>query len=315
MKAPGPDGFPAGLFQRNWGFLKEDIVRVVQQFFISGCMPEGVNNTTIVRIPKVKNPHSMKDFRPISLCNVIYKIISKCLVNRLRPQLDGMISPTQSAFIPGRLISDNALIAFECMHSLSTLKDSRGEYCAYKLDLAKAYDHVDWRFLESMLRAYGFAPVWVKWIMICVTSVKFSVRFNGQLLDLFQPSCGLRQGDPLSPYLFLFVAYGLSALFDSATILGNVSPVKICRSAPGISHLLFADDTMLFLTAESSQSEALKKVLSSFSMATGLQINYHKSSMYPINVNGAFATSLAAQFGCQLGTMPFTYLGLPVGTT
>ena len=161
-------------------------------------MPDGINDTTIVLILNVKNPQSIKDFRPISLCNVIYKIISKCLVNRLRPLLDGMISPTQSAFIPGRLISDNALIAFECIHSLSTLKDNRGAYCSYKLDLAKAYDRVDWKFLESMLRAYGFAPVWVNWIMTCVTSVKFSVRLNGQLLDSFVPSRGLRQGDPLS---------------------------------------------------------------------------------------------------------------------
>ena len=106
-------------------------------------MPEGINDTTIVLIPKVKNPQSMKDFRLISLCNVIHKIFSICLVNRLRPLLDGMISPAQSVSIPGRLISDNALIAFECMHSLSTLKDQRGEFCAYKLDLAKAYDRVD----------------------------------------------------------------------------------------------------------------------------------------------------------------------------
>ena len=156
-----------------------DIVQAIQQFFISGCMPEGINDTTIVIIPKIKNPQSMKDIRPISLCNVIYKIISKCLVNRLRPLLDGMITPTQSAFIPERLILDNALIAFECMHSLNTLKDSRGEYCAYKLDLAKAYDRVDWKFMECMLRAYGFDPIWINWIMTCVTSVKFSVCFNG----------------------------------------------------------------------------------------------------------------------------------------
>ena len=105
-----------------------------------------------------------------------------------------MISPTQSAFIPGRLTSDDALIAFECMHSLSTLKDLRGEFCAYKLDLAKAYDRVDWQFLQSMMGALGFAPQWIKCVMTCVTSVKFAVRFNGQLLEYFSPSRGLRQG-------------------------------------------------------------------------------------------------------------------------
>ena len=109
------------------------------------------------------------------MCNVIFKIICKCLVDRLRRLLDGMISSTQSAFIPGRLISDNALIAFECIHSLSTLKDRRGDYCAYKLDLAKAYDRVDWHFLKSMLGALGFTTGWINWIMACVTPQIFSV--------------------------------------------------------------------------------------------------------------------------------------------
>ena len=121
----------------------------VKDFFCTGVMPEGVNSTTIVLIPKVANPTKLSEYRPISLCNVIYKIISKCFVNRLAPLLD--ISPTESTFIPRRLISDNALIAFECMHLLSTLKDLRGEFCAYKLDLAKAFDRVDWRFLQCMM--------------------------------------------------------------------------------------------------------------------------------------------------------------------
>ena len=196
---------------------------------ISGILLDGINNTTIVLIPKIKNPQTIKDFRPISLCNVIYKIISKCLVNRLRPLLDGMISPTQSAFIPGRLISDNALIAFECMHSLSTLKDLRGEYCAYKLDLAKAYDHVDWQFLQSMMGALGFAPQWIKWVMTCVTSVKFAVHFNGQLLQSFSPSHGLRQGDHSSPYLFLFVAEALYLLLNDACARGVLQEFKLTR--------------------------------------------------------------------------------------
>lgn len=114
IKAPGPDGFPARFFQRNWGLFKDNIVQAVKKFLDTGQMPEGVNHTTIVLIPKVDQPVEMKDFRPISLCNVLYKIVSKCLVNRLRPLLGDIISPNQSAFVQGRMITDNALIAFEC---------------------------------------------------------------------------------------------------------------------------------------------------------------------------------------------------------
>jgi hypothetical protein len=120
LKAPGPDGFPARFFQRNWGFMKEDIITAVKKFFDSGDIPEGVNDTMIVLIPKSKDAEDLKDFRPISLCNVVYKVVSKCIVNRLRPLLQNLISETQSAFLPGRLISDNALIAFECFYHIQT---------------------------------------------------------------------------------------------------------------------------------------------------------------------------------------------------
>jgi hypothetical protein len=113
------------------------------QFFSSSTMPDGINDIVIISIPKKKSAKDLKDYRPISLCNVIYKVISKCLVNRLRSLLQYIISPTQSAFIPGRMITDNAIIAFECLHAIQTNNDKRGEFCAYKLDLAKAYDRVD----------------------------------------------------------------------------------------------------------------------------------------------------------------------------
>lgn len=115
-KALGPDGFPARFYQRNWGTIKSDVVTVFQNFFPTGIMPEGVNDTAIVLIPKISQPLDLKDFRPISLCNVIYKIVSKCLVNRLRPILDELISQNQCAFVPGRMITDNALLTFECFH-------------------------------------------------------------------------------------------------------------------------------------------------------------------------------------------------------
>jgi hypothetical protein len=128
-------------------------------------MPEGINDTSIVLIPKIENPMELKDYRPIGLCNVLYKLVSKCLVNRLRPLLGEVISENQSAFIPGRMITNNALLAFECMHFMEHGTKPSSPYCAYKLDLSKAYDRVDWHFLESTMSKMGFSHRWVQWIM------------------------------------------------------------------------------------------------------------------------------------------------------
>jgi len=155
-------------------------------------MPDKVNDTAIVLISKCSHPESLSDFRPISLCNVLYKVVSKCLVNRLRPFLQDLILPQQSAFIPGRLIIDNALIAFECLHAIQHFSSARTNFCAFKLDLSKAYDQVDWGFLEKAMVKLGFNDTWVRWIMSCVSSVRYSVRFNGVLSEPFQRTRGLR---------------------------------------------------------------------------------------------------------------------------
>ena len=123
-------------------------------------------------IPKISSPELLSQFRPISLCNVIYKIVAKFLVNRLRPILDEIISPQQSAFVPGRMIMDNALLAFECRHFMQHEKKQENNYCAYKLDLSKAYDRVDWEFLEQALIKWGFSMELISWIMACVRSVR-----------------------------------------------------------------------------------------------------------------------------------------------
>jgi hypothetical protein len=129
-------------------------------------------------------------------------------------------------------------------------KIKKGEFCAYKLDLAKAYDRVDWKYLEGALVKLGFDSKWIHWIMACVKSVTYRVGLNGNYLRRFNPTRGLRQGDPLSPYLFLLVGEGLSKLIQNSIVEGRLQELKICRHSPGISHLLFADDSLLFFRAE-----------------------------------------------------------------
>jgi hypothetical protein len=312
LKAPGPDGLPARFFQRHWSILREDIIAAVREFFVTGIMPEGVNSTTIVLIPKVDNPRMMTEFRPISLCNVVYKIIAKCLVNRLRPILGEVVSEEQSAFVPGRLITDNALIAFECTHYIRQEKDPDRSFCAYKLDLSKAYDRVDWRFLEQVMQRMGFANQWVKWIMACVTSVRYCVNLNGTLSDSFAPTRGLRQGDPLSPFLFLFVADGLAAILRQKVQVKEVTPVRVCPRAPGISHLLFADDTLLFFRAMAQEANNVKEALAAYAHATGQLINPSKCSILfgeqcPVHIHEEVKEVLEV----QNHSFEERYLGLP----
>jgi hypothetical protein len=201
------------------------------------------------------------------------------MVNRLRPILGDIVSINQSAFVPGRLITDNALVALECLHFIENNKNLDKNFCAYKLDLSKAYDRVDWDFLKKVMQRLGFSHRWVDWIMACVTSVRYQVKFNGNLLDSFSPSQGLRQGDPLSPFLFLFVADGLSTLLHRAVTTNAIEPVKICRRAPGISHLLFADDSLLFFKAHGSQALRVKEVSDMYASSTGQLINPGKCSI------------------------------------
>jgi hypothetical protein len=171
------------------------------------------------------------------------------------------------------------MLAFECIHHIPQEKDPEKSFCAYKLDLSKAYDRVDWVFLEQMMIKLGFAHQWVQWIMQCVTSVRYSVKFNGTLLESFASSRELWQGDPLSLFLFLFVADGLSALLKKGMDTNLMEPVRVCRRAPGVSHLLFADDTLLFFKASPQQAHNVSDIIDSYATATGQLINRAKCSI------------------------------------
>lgn len=183
LKAPGPDGMPAIFFKKFWATVGYQVTTEVLNVLRGGNIPEGWNDTTAVLIPKVSHPVKPKDLRPISLCNVLYKMISKVISNRLKVILPDIISPNQSAFVPGRIISDNILLAYELTHFLQRKRSGSAGYAALKLDMSKAYDRVEWNFLRDMMIKLGFHRSWVELIMKCITSVRYQIKVNGDATD------------------------------------------------------------------------------------------------------------------------------------
>jgi hypothetical protein len=156
-KAPGVDGFTAGFFQRHWDILQHTIVPAVLDFLNGGELPVGLNDISITLIPKVRNPQVISQYRPISLCPVLYKIGAKAVTNCLRGCLNEIVSEEQSAFVPGRLITDNVLVAYKSVHAMKKRKKGKNFSCTVKLDMMKAYDRVEWQFLEAILHKLGFS--------------------------------------------------------------------------------------------------------------------------------------------------------------
>jgi hypothetical protein len=251
LKASGPDGDgnPALFYKEFWEVVGEEVTEAVLSVLRGGAMPNKWNDTTVVLIPKVKRPEQIKDLQPISLCNVIYKLVSKVMANRLKKILPEIISPSQSAFVPGRLITDNILIAYEITHFLKRRTKGKEGYAAIEWDMSKAYDRVEWQFLREMMQRLGFNQRWVDLVMTYVTTVKYRIRVNGVFTEEFIPEQGLRQGDPISPYLFLLCAEGFSALLARAGEERRIHGICICRGAPPVSHLLFADDSLILCKA------------------------------------------------------------------
>ena len=222
------------------------MILTIHDFLNHGVSSQKFHNTHIVLIPKTKNPEKVTDYRPISLCNVAYKIAAKAVANRLKPVLQEIIGENQSAFVAERLITDNILVAHELMNHISKKKKGKCGEMAIKLDMSKAYDRVEWDCLKQIMMKLGFHMNWINTVMSCVSSVKYAVRINGQPYDLNQPTRGLRQGDPLSPYLFLLCAEGLSALLHQSAHRKAIKGVAASANGPRITHLFFADDSLVF---------------------------------------------------------------------
>ena len=209
LKAPGLDEMPPLFYQNFWSLVGSDVTTSILYYLNSGSLPTPLNHTFITLIPKTKNPERVTEFRPISLCNVLYKIFSKVLTNRLKRVLPHLISEHQSAFIKGRLITDNIMVAFETLHYMKNHNSGKNGFMALKLDMSKAYDRVEWSFLRQVMNRMGFNEKWVELVMECVSTVSYSLLINGDPMGNIKPSRGIRQGDPLSPYLFLLCSEGL----------------------------------------------------------------------------------------------------------
>uniref|UniRef100_A0A803QEL1 Reverse transcriptase domain-containing protein n=1 Tax=Cannabis sativa TaxID=3483 RepID=A0A803QEL1_CANSA len=311
-KSPGPDGMTPGFYQRCWSIVGSDIINLVRSFMRTGDLPQGLNDTNLVLIPKVKSPSSMNELRPISLCNVVYKIISKVIANRLKEVLPQLISTNQSAFVPGRLITDNIMISYEVMHYLKRKRRGKEGFMALSLDFSKAYDRVEWQFLKDMMCRMGFDHHWIHLILSCVSSVRYKIVNSGREMGPIVPSRGIRQGDPLSSYLFLICAEGFSALIKSFESAGYIRGCRVTNGAPVISHMLFADDSYIYCRANEREASNVIRLLKMFEEASGQIVNFNKSSIfYSSNTSIVTKQRIGHLMHIKEADGTSLYLGLP----
>ena len=311
-KAPGPNGMSAIFYQKYWSIVGCSITNMILNVLNNNLSMSCLNKTNIALIPKVNNPKRMTDFRPISLCNVVYKLISKTIANRFKTLLPHFISKNQSAFIPDRLIIDNVLVAFELMHYLNHKTAGGDGYMAAKLDMSKAFDRVEWCFIKGVMVKLGFNSKWIDLVMRCISSVSYSILINGTACGNIIPTRGVRQGDPLSPTLFLICTEGLSALINRVVWNQLLTGISICRGCPRVTHLLFADDSILFCKACVEESRVLKNILQQYEDSSGQKINTDKSSIFfSPNTSQETKEEILTYLGPMQDTRHTKYLGLP----
>jgi hypothetical protein len=271
-KAPGPDGFPAGFYQKSWEVVGETVFRFVESVWHNPRIIADVNKTDICLIPKVEKPEYVTQFRPISLCNTNYKIVSKVIVERLKECIATLISPYQTGFVPGRNIHENIVIAKEMAHTMHFKKGKKGVF-AVKVDLSKAYDKLSWDFILKVLSEIELPVPLINIIMQSVTSVTTNVKWNGTRAEYFRPQRGIRQGDPISPYLFVLCMDKLSHIILQAVEEGKWEGIKVGKNGPMISHLMFADDLLLFGEATEEQMECMINSLNNFCSMSGQEVS------------------------------------------
>ncbi|XP_031101801.1 uncharacterized protein LOC116005700 [Ipomoea triloba] len=310
--SPGPDGIPAIFYQHFWSEVGPSLTRMVNQALVSGTIETSLLKAFMTLIPKKEVPETAADFRPITLLNVAFKAISKVLVNRLRPIMCKLIGPHQNSCLPGRSTMDNVILTQEVIHTMSSKKGKKG-FMIVKVDLHKAYDSVSWSFLEDTLVRFGFPRSIIDLLLFSLRESDISILWNGGRLPAFNPGRGLRQGDPLAPYLFNLVMERLAYDIHNKVSTGTWKPIRICRGGIGISHLFFADDLMLFGEASEIQATTMVECLNNFSAASGLIVNLAKSTTFcSPNLNAGLRSRIKDILNIPIAANMGHYLGMPI---
>ncbi len=306
-KAPGPDGFSMSFYQRFWDILKDDILEVFEGFYAGAINLSPVNTSWICPIPKKTELRTARDLRPISLVHNISKLISKVLATRVQGFLHLLINPHQTAFIKGRHILDNFFCAHFLVHHLHS---SKTPAAALKIDFERAFNYVNWTFLKDLLEARGFGDSWLYWIDSLLHSASAAVLLNGVPGKTFNYERGLRQGDPLSPLLFILcidVLFRMLQMATNAKLLPAVGMGECCFHT-----LQFADDLLIVFDGTLRSAAVIRLILDAFSESSGLKINFGKSAILPLNLTVEQTDSLATFFNCTSLSFPLMYLGFPL---
>ena len=307
-KTGGPDGYSAEFFTSTWSVIGPEITEAVLEFFKSGRLLKQWNAANLVLISKKTNASLPTDFRPISCLNTVYKVISKLLASRLKEILPLMISKSQSAFLPGRLLAENVLLATDLVNGYNSQSLSpRG---MLKVDLRKAFDSVRWDFILASLRALAVPERYIMLISECLSTASFSVLVNGVAGGFFKSSKGIRQGDPLSPYLFVLAMECLSRLLRSRYEAGVIGYHPRTEELM-ISHLMFADDVMIFFDGTSNSLHGISECLDDFASWSGLHMNTTKTELFTSGIDQTETTAITS-YGFPSGQLPIRYLGLPL---
>ncbi|XP_019248338.1 PREDICTED: uncharacterized protein LOC109227594 [Nicotiana attenuata] len=277
--AAGPDGYTGAFYHTCWDIVGEDIYAMVLAFFNGQQLPKCVTHTNLVLLPKKKEVSTFSDLRPISLSNFINKIFSRVIHERLVDLLPHLISEEQAGFVKGRSIVENVLLTQEIITDIR-MRTKAGPNVVIKLDMTKAYDRLSWLFLTKMLRKLGFCERFIGMVFDLVGNNWYSVLVNGQAHGFFKSTRGVKQGDPLSPTLFILAAEalsrGLNSLHQNLYFCGFGLPKWSLK----INHLAYADDTIIFSSSDATSLRLVMEVLHAYESASGQLVNKSKSPIY-----------------------------------